>query len=199
MTFERVPVPLSAVDCETLVRLQQRGVPGHVREHHRNKATIERVNHDAILSAPVRPRQTPFAGISRKPSNGLEPLTPSLPCAPERLPWVATGCGSACLSGFSGSPICHPLPLVAPVGLLTGAVAGLATITPAAGFVPIYASVVIGIVAGAVCYFAIQLKNRLRWDDALDVWGVHGIGGLLGIVLLGVFASRAINRRAGPA
>src|SRR5947209_3044103 len=67
------------------------------------------------------------------------------------------------------------------VGLLTGAVAGLATITPAAGYVPIYASVIIGIAAGIVCYYAIQLKNRLKWDDALDVWGVHGMGGLLGI------------------
>jgi Amt family ammonium transporter len=79
------------------------------------------------------------------------------------------------------------------VGLLTGAVAGLATITPAAGFVPIYASVVIGIAAGVVCYLAIQLKQRMRWDDALDVWGVHGVGGLLGIILLGVFASTATN------
>src|SRR5438046_1893382 len=79
------------------------------------------------------------------------------------------------------------------VGLLTGAVAGLATITPAAGSVPIYASVVIGIASGVVCYYAIQLKNRLRWDDALDAWGVHGMGGLLGIVLLGVFAGTTIN------
>jgi ammonium transporter, Amt family len=79
------------------------------------------------------------------------------------------------------------------VGLLTGAVAGLATITPAAGYVPIYAAVVIGIVSGIVCYYAVQLKNRLHWDDALDVWGVHGMGGLLGIILLGVFAGTAIN------
>ncbi|HET8893293.1 MAG TPA: ammonium transporter [Gaiellaceae bacterium] len=79
------------------------------------------------------------------------------------------------------------------VGLLTGAVAGLACITPAAGYVPIWASVVIGIAAGLVCYFAVQLKNKLQWDDALDVWGVHGVGGLLGIVLLGVFAGTAIN------
>ncbi len=83
------------------------------------------------------------------------------------------------------------------VGLLTGAVAGLACITPAAGYVPIYASVVIGIAAGFVCYYAIQLKNRLKWDDALDVWGVHGVGGLLGIVLLGVFASTATNPAGG--
>jgi Amt family ammonium transporter len=80
------------------------------------------------------------------------------------------------------------------VGLLTGAVAGLATITPAAGYIPIYASVVIGIAAGVVCYLAIQLKQRMRWDDALDVWGVHGVGGLLGIILLGVFADTAINK-----
>ena len=83
------------------------------------------------------------------------------------------------------------------VGLLTGAVAGLACITPAAGYVPIYASVVIGIAAGLVCYSAIQLKNRLKWDDALDVWGVHGVGGLLGIVLLGVFGSLATNPAGG--
>jgi len=53
--------------------------------------------------------------------------------------------------------------------------------------------VIIGIVAGIVCYFAVALKNRLRWDDALDVWGVHGVGGALGIVLLGVFATTAFN------
>jgi Amt family ammonium transporter len=83
------------------------------------------------------------------------------------------------------------------VGLLTGAVAGLATITPAAGYVPIWASAVIGIAAGLVCYGAIQLKNRFKWDDALDVWGVHGVGGLLGIVLLGVFAAKAVNATGG--
>jgi Amt family ammonium transporter len=83
------------------------------------------------------------------------------------------------------------------VGLLTGAVAGLATITPAAGYVPIYAAVVIGIASGFVCYFAVQLKNRLKWDDALDVWGVHGMGGLLGIVLLGVFADTTTNAAGG--
>ena len=83
------------------------------------------------------------------------------------------------------------------VGLLTGAVAGLATITPAAGYVPIWASVVIGIIAGFVCYYAIQLKNRFQWDDALDVWGVHGVGGFLGIISLGLFASTAVNANGG--
>ena len=79
------------------------------------------------------------------------------------------------------------------VGLLTGAVAGLATITPAAGYVSPTTAVIYGIAAGLICYYAVALKNRLGWDDALDVWGVHGVGGFLGIVLLGVFASKAWN------
>jgi len=79
------------------------------------------------------------------------------------------------------------------VGLLTGAVAGLATITPAAGYVSTSDAVLIGCVAGIVCYYAVALKNRLCWDDALDVWGVHGVGGTLGVVLLGVFASTSVN------
>lgn len=83
------------------------------------------------------------------------------------------------------------------VGLLTGAVAGLATITPAAGFVPLWAAVVIGIAAGAVCYYAVEFKNKIGWDDALDVWGVHGMGGVLGTILLGVFASASITGQSG--
>jgi len=79
------------------------------------------------------------------------------------------------------------------VGLLTGAVAGLATITPAAGYVSTGTAAAIGIIAGVVCYLAVELKNRLHWDDALDVWGVHGVGGALGIILLGLFGSTAIN------
>lgn len=83
------------------------------------------------------------------------------------------------------------------VGLLTGAVAGLATITPAAGFISLPWAMVLGILAGAGCYLAVQLKNKLGWDDALDVWGVHGIGGVIGTILLGVFASEAINGQNG--
>ena len=79
------------------------------------------------------------------------------------------------------------------VGFLTGAVAGLATITPAAGFVTPGASFIIGILAGIICYAAITFKNKKQWDDALDVWGVHGIGGATGVVLLGVFATTAVN------
>jgi len=79
------------------------------------------------------------------------------------------------------------------LGLLTGSVAGLATITPAAGYVSPQSAVLIGVASGVLCYYAVALKNRLKWDDALDVWGVHGVGGFLGIVLLGVFATKAYN------
>jgi len=79
------------------------------------------------------------------------------------------------------------------LGLLTGAVAGLATITPAAGYVSPTTAVIIGVVSGVVCYFAVEMKNHLQWDDALDVWGVHGVGGFLGIVMLGLFANSAFN------
>ncbi len=79
------------------------------------------------------------------------------------------------------------------LGLLTGAVAGLATITPAAGYVSPMTACLIGAIAGVVCFYAVALKNKLGWDDALDVWGVHGVGGFLGIVLLGVFATTSFN------
>lgn len=79
------------------------------------------------------------------------------------------------------------------MGLLTGAVAGLATITPAAGYISTPSAAIIGILAGIVCYWAIGLKNKLGLDDALDVWGVHGVGGMMGTILLGVFASKYFN------
>jgi len=79
------------------------------------------------------------------------------------------------------------------VGLLTGAVAGLATITPCAGYVSLPSAVIIGCLAGGVCYWAVSVKNKMQWDDALDVWGVHGVGGFLGTICLGIFATKAIN------
>ncbi len=79
------------------------------------------------------------------------------------------------------------------IGAFTGAVAGLACITPCAGYVPTWSSFVIGILAGGLCYLAVELRNHMRWDDALDVWAVHGVGGLLGSILLGVFAEVSIN------
>jgi len=78
-------------------------------------------------------------------------------------------------------------------GIAAGAIAGLAAITPASGYVPVWASLLIGAAAGLCCYSAVQLKYRLHYDDALDVVGVHMVGGALGVVLTGVFASLAVN------
>jgi Amt family ammonium transporter len=79
------------------------------------------------------------------------------------------------------------------VGLLTGSIAGLATVTPAAGYITTKAAVFIGILSSVVCYMAVNMKNKLGWDDALDVWGVHGVGGVLGVIMLGVFGTTAVN------
>ena len=83
------------------------------------------------------------------------------------------------------------------VEMLIGMIAGLATITPAAGFVSPQSAMLIGVAAGVVCYFAVVLRKKYELDDALDVWGVHGVGGALGIVLLGVLASENINGQNG--
>jgi len=79
------------------------------------------------------------------------------------------------------------------LGAASGAVAGLATVTPAAGFISPPAALAIGLLAGATCYTAVNLKSRLRLDDSLDVVGIHGVGGLLGSLCLGIFASKAVN------
>lgn len=79
------------------------------------------------------------------------------------------------------------------IGLMTGAVAGLATITPAAGYVTIQSAVLIGIIAGIGCYIAVKFKESRDWDDALDVWGVHGMGGVIGTICLAFFATTTIN------
>ena len=73
------------------------------------------------------------------------------------------------------------------VGAATGAVAGLATITPASGFVGPMPAVLIGLAAGTICYMAVKLKNRMRLDDSLDVWAIHGVGGTIGMLATGIF------------
>jgi Amt family ammonium transporter len=79
-------------------------------------------------------------------------------------------------------------------GIVTGAVAGLATITPGAGYVGIGSSLIIGILASILCFIAVAvIKNKYKYDDALDVFGVHGVGGMLGTICVGLFASKAIN------
>ncbi len=79
------------------------------------------------------------------------------------------------------------------VGGATGAVAGLVAITPAAGFVSPMAALLIGLIGGAVCFAAVELKSRLGYDDSLDAVGVHMVGGLVGALLTGVFASLVVN------
>ncbi len=78
-------------------------------------------------------------------------------------------------------------------GAATGSVAGLATITPASGFVGPIPALIIGLFAGAVCYIALNMKTRLGYDDSLDAFGVHGVGGILGALAAGLFAQKLIN------
>jgi Amt family ammonium transporter len=80
------------------------------------------------------------------------------------------------------------------LGTVTGAIAGLATITPAAGFVTPLAGIPIGIAAAVVCYYVVALvKTKLSFDDSLDVFAVHGVGGIVGMLAVGLFASLAVN------
>ncbi len=79
------------------------------------------------------------------------------------------------------------------LGAASGAIAGLATITPAAGFVGPNAAIIIGFIAGAACYYGITLKMKFGYDDSLDVVGIHGLGGIIGTICLGIFASKAVN------
>ena len=78
-------------------------------------------------------------------------------------------------------------------GAATGSIAGLATITPAAGFVGPLPALCIGVAAGIVCYVALNAKTKFGYDDSLDAFGVHGVGGTLGTLMAGLFASVAIN------
>ncbi|HLG44548.1 MAG TPA: ammonia channel protein, partial [Nitrospirales bacterium] len=79
------------------------------------------------------------------------------------------------------------------LGAASGAVAGLATVTPASGFVGPFSALLIGLVAGTVCYAAVVWKGRFGYDDSLDVVGIHGVGGVIGILATGLFASKLIN------
>jgi Amt family ammonium transporter len=84
------------------------------------------------------------------------------------------------------------------LGMISGAVAGLGTITPASGFVAPWHGIVIGVIAGLVCFWACTwLKRRFNYDDSLDVFGVHGVGGMTGILLTGVFATASIGGTSG--
>lgn len=79
------------------------------------------------------------------------------------------------------------------VDVLTGSVAGLATITPCAGYINPASAVLVGLAAGIICNIAVSLQEKIGWDDALGVWGVHGIGGFTGTILIGILADRTVN------
>lgn len=83
------------------------------------------------------------------------------------------------------------------VGALTGAVAGLVAITPAAGYIEPSSALLIGIAAAICCFYAIKFRIKMGWDDALDVWGCHGVGGIVGSILTGVFAAKEIGGFSG--
>jgi Amt family ammonium transporter len=102
-----------------------------------------------------------------------------------------TAAAMAALTWMTASWIRHKQPSV--LGAAAGAVAGLVGITPAAGFVTPMAALVIGFLAGAGCFVAVEIFVRGRVDDALDVFGVHGVGGTIGALATGIFATKAIN------
>jgi Amt family ammonium transporter len=102
-----------------------------------------------------------------------------------------TAAGMAALTWLTMSWLHKGSPSV--VGAVAGGVAGLVAITPASGYVDASSAIVIGFAAGAICYSAILLREWLKIDDALDVWAVHGVGGTLGALLTGVFATTAVN------
>lgn len=83
------------------------------------------------------------------------------------------------------------------IGALTGAVAGLVAITPGAGYVTPSSSLIIGILAAVCCFYAVKFRIKMDWDDALDVWGCHGVGGIVGSILTGVFAAKEIGGFSG--
>src|SRR2546427_8030902 len=82
-------------------------------------------------------------------------------------------------------------------GALTGEIAGLAAVTPAAGDVPPVAALIIGVLAGVGCYAATKFRARRKWDDSLDVWACHGVGGPIGVIGTGGFAAPSVNGQAG--
>ncbi len=85
------------------------------------------------------------------------------------------------------------------LGIVSGAIAGLAAITPAAGFVDVKGAIVIGIVAGVICYLAMDFRIKKKIDESLDAWAIHGIGGLWGSIAVGILAIPAVNGYAGAA
>src|SRR3712207_5868164 len=129
--------------------------------------------------------------IRRPPRSTLFPYTTLFRSAAQAFLNTFVAAAAAMLSWLIGERIKsgHPTTL----GAASGAVAGLVAITPCAGFVGGLSPVLIGALAGGTCFLAIQLKYRFRYDDSLDVVAVHLVGGIMGSLLLAVFADKGVN------
>jgi Amt family ammonium transporter len=126
-----------------------------------------------------------FNGGSALAANGMAVnaiVVTNTAAAAGALSWMA-------ISWIKGKP--------SSLGMVTGAVAGLGTITPAAGYVTPMTAILIGAVAGAVCYKVMVWRIKSDWDESLDAWAVHGIGGFLGTVCAGIFATTAVCNYSG--
>jgi Amt family ammonium transporter len=125
------------------------------------------------------------SALAASPNAGMAMVVTQIAAAAAALAWMF------CEWGAKGQPSI--------LGIVSGAVAGLVGITPACGFVDPLGALVIGVVAGVGCFLAsTAIKNKLGYDDALDVFGVHGVGGTIGAILTGVFATQAITGAADP-
>ena len=124
------------------------------------------------------------SAVAANGSAGMAMLVTQIATATAGLTWMFAEWG------FSRKPSL--------LGILSGAIAGLVAITPAAGFVGPVGAFFIGLIAGIVCYWAsTKLKNKFGYDDSLDVFGIHGVGGIVGALLTGIFAKEAIGGAAG--
>jgi Amt family ammonium transporter len=163
--------------------------------------------------------------LGRRKGYGTEPINPHNPVLTMigasllLVGWIGFNAGSAgAANGLMGVALFNTIAAAAAaaltwkiievmhkrkpslIGMLSGIVAGLVAITPAAGFVDPKGAVIIGLLAGPVCYISsVWIKKLLRYDDSLDAFGIHGAGGLAGALLTGVFASTAINSLSGDA
>src|SRR5436305_3066952 len=114
----------------------------------------------------------------------------SSPLAGVALAASQVAAAAAALSWLAAEWLHHGKPTA--LGLASGLVAGLVAVTPASGFVTPFSGMIIGLLAGAICYVAVCLKPFFKYDDSLDAFGVHGVGGFLGALLTGVLASSAL-------
>ena len=167
---------------ERLTKVKQGGPPEQVERHHKRGKLTARERLDRLFDP-----NTPFLEFSALAANG----SAAMALAVTHIAAAAAG-----VSWMAVEWAVDKKPSV--LGVVTGAVGGLVGITPAAGFVDPTGALIIGLIAGVVCWWgATKLKFLIGVDDSLDAFGVHGVGGLIGALLTGVFAVEAIGGTAG--